>query len=398
MRIRCATLSHEAFISYDYDFGFLQLIGAKDQFSAYISENLHKIKGKNIYYFQDWFSLSYILLLLPDREDKYFFIGPFLDHFVSEEEMLQNAHLLPLPAGKLSKLKAFYQSIPVITEKHYLVTLLSAFGEAVWGSASEFELTNLNFSEIHFPTPVYSDDMDSEGRDLSVLMQHMEMRYRYENELMHLVSKGLVYRAENMLSLFSEYTIEQRAQDRVRDFKNYAIICNTLLRKAAESGGVHPFEINRISTDYAHLIENSLTEHKVKSAMLQMLRSYCRAVRKQRMRSYSLPIQKAIVFIESNLSGTLTLKTIAGEQNLNPSYLSDLFHRETGQTIVQFITEKRLDIASKLLEDTRLSIQSVAQMCGINDVNYFSKLFKKAYGISPIKHKLSLSKGKTPSV
>lgn len=108
------------------------------------------------------------------------------------------------------------------------MALLSALGETVWGSASEFELVCLNLCDIAFPAPEYSAVQESESGDLSVLIQHMEIRYQYENELMHLVSKGLVHRAENMLNQFSEYNIEQRAQDPLRNYKNYAVICNTL--------------------------------------------------------------------------------------------------------------------------------------------------------------------------
>lgn len=108
------------------------------------------------------------------------------------------------------------------------MALLSALGETIWGSASEFELVRLNLCDIAFPAPEYSAVQESESGDLSVLIQHMEIRYQYENELMHLVSKGLVHRAENMLNQFSEYNIEQRAQDPLRNYKNYAVICNTL--------------------------------------------------------------------------------------------------------------------------------------------------------------------------
>lgn len=397
MRIRTATLSEAAFISYDHDFGLRKIIGSENNAVSYIAENLHRIKKKTIYCFRDWFSFAYILLLLPGNENRYFFIGPFLDHPVHQDEMLEYANLSHLPASKLSKLKAYYQSVPVISDRAYLLTLLCTFGETVWGSASDFELVSLNLADIAFPAPEYSAVQESESGDLSVLIQHMEIRYQYENELMHLVSKGLVHRAENMLNQFSEYTIEQRAQDPLRNFKNYAVICNTLLRKACENGGVHPFDLNRISTDYAHVIESSLTPERVKDTMIEMLRSYCRAVRKHRLRSYSLPVQKVILFIENNLSAPLTLKSIAKEHNLNHSYLSDLFHRETGQTIIQYITEKRLDLAAKLLKDTHLSIQTVAQQCGINDVNYFSKLFKKAYNVSPRKHKMLLLSPKVPN-
>ncbi|MBQ6989418.1 MAG: helix-turn-helix transcriptional regulator, partial [Clostridia bacterium] len=67
----------------------------------------------------------------------------------------------------------------------------------------------------------------------------------------------------------------------------------------------------------------------------------------------------------------------------NASYLSDLFHRETGKTITEYVTELRMNHAAALLQKTTLQIQTVAQHCGISDVNYFSKLFKKQYLVTP---------------
>lgn len=385
MRIRTACLSKQAFSAFDHALGLKSLLGIGGDYERVISENLHLIESKKIYRFQDRFSLNYFILLLPGSTETFFFIGPFLSDSVTENQIMDIAENVHLPADRLNILKEFLLSVPVVSDQGCLFNMLIAFGELLWGGTGEFEFVHLNLADTGFPSPDFTGGEYTENADITLRMQRMDMRYQYENELMRLVSKGLFHRAEHMLSQFSEVTVEQRASDPVRNLKNYAVICNTLLRKASEQGGVHPFELNRISSDYAHFIENASSPHKIKHIMLQMLKTYCRAVRKQCIRSYSLPVQRAILYIENNLSGNLNLPSIAGEQNLNPCYLSDLFHRETGRTIVQFITEKRTELAAELLKDPSVSIQSVSQQCGMTDVNYFSKLFKKAYGVPPKK-------------
>ena len=94
-------------------------------------------------------------------------------------------------------------------------------------------------------------------------------------------------------------------------------------------------------------------------------------------------MQKTIIRIESDLAGDLSLKTLAEAQGINASYLSSLFKKETGKTVTDYVNEKRLQQAARLLATTRLQVQTVALHCGIQDVNYFSKMFKKHLGKTP---------------
>jgi len=84
-----------------------------------------------------------------------------------------------------------------------------------------------------------------------------------------------------------------------------------------------------------------------------------------------------VIQIDMGLGGDLSLKYLAQMQGINASYLSSLFRKETGQTITDYVNQKRMRMAMQLLGTTELQVQTVAQRCGIPDVNYFSKLFKK---------------------
>jgi YesN/AraC family two-component response regulator len=200
---------------------------------------------------------------------------------------------------------------------------------------------------------------------------------------MQIVSQGLSHRAEIMLSNFSKLAFDQRTADPIRNVKNYAIICNTLMRKAAESGGVHPIYLDSLSSDFAKRIENVTGVESAQALMSEMAHSYCRLVRKYAIRQYSPMVQKTVTYIGSNLSGDLSLSVLASTQNINASYLSSLFRKETGKTVTEYVNEKRMEAAAQLLRTTRLQIQTVAQHCGMSDVNYFSKLFKKHHEMTP---------------
>ena len=158
---------------------------------------------------------------------------------------------------------------------------------------------------------------------------------------------------------------------------------NTLMRKAAENGGVHPVYLDRMSSAFARKIELVTTTVAVVELMREMLRSYCRLVKKHAMKSYSPPVQKVIACIDSDLTADLSLHTLAAKLNLSAGYLSTLFRQETGQTLTDFVNQRRMRLAMQLLSTTTLQIQTIAQHCGILDVHYFTRMFKKYANRTP---------------
>ena len=97
------------------------------------------------------------------------------------------------------------------------------------------------------------------------------------------------------------------------------------------------------------------------------------------------------VHIDGNLTENLTLRSLAENFNVSPSYLSSLFRKETGYTLTDYINRRRVRHAMHLLKTTRLQVQTVAQHCGMMDVQYFSKIFKKVAGMTPKEYRNSVS-------
>lgn len=83
----------------------------------------------------------------------------------------------------------------------------------------------------------------------------------------------------------------------------------------------------------------------------------------------------------------LNILTLSRSVYLSPAYLSNLFKKETGQTIGQYITMVRIQMAKELLNDETLKLYQIAKACGYSNQNYFSKAFKKNVGINPSKYR-----------
>ena len=364
------------------DLGLRSFLGLESRLQETYSRMADEVKTNTVYQLTDEYLCSYIFFRLPGLvPETALLIGPFLSFEMERRQLMENCERLGISPRFYPQMESYYANIPVIRDKGPLFAAVNAFGEILWGGDSAFRIVDINRELTGRSFPV--DSRPDEQNNVLLRMQMMEQRYAYENEMMDIISKGMSHRAELMIAGVSGMTIESRHSDPVRNMKNYCIICNTLLRKAAERGGVHPLYLDEMSSDFARRIENILLLEQGQSLMADMIHDYCRLVRRYNMRDYSPMVQKAVACIEADFAGDLSLAGLAAMQNVNASYLSVQFRKETGKTLTEYIRDVRMDAAAYLLCNTRLQIQTVAQHCGISDVNYFSKVFKKHFGVVP---------------
>ncbi|MBQ8313393.1 MAG: helix-turn-helix transcriptional regulator [Clostridia bacterium] len=337
---------------------------------------------RTLYAIDDALLCHYNTLLLPDTSEV-LLIGPYLTQDVTEQTILHLMDKHRLPSGALPILTHYYQQLPVIiVNDTMMLGLINTLAETLWGGDCAFEteyLENTKLSEItHSEDPAYlSKIMDA--ADLKL----MEARYEAENRLMYAVSHGQTHQAQMMISRASEHVMEQRTMDSLRNIKNYGIILNVLLRKAAEEGSVHPLHIDQLSSTMARRLEQLRSPADALKLFSTMVHKYCLLVKNHSMKNYSQLVQHVILRIDADLTADLSLKSHADFLNVNPSYLSTLFKRETGMTLTDYVNRQRVEHGIFLLNATDMQIQTIAQYCGIPDVNYFTKTFKKFIGKTP---------------
>jgi len=360
------------------DLGLRQMLGLQPEHQPFIRDLLKDAKHNTVYRYTDRFFCSYFLLLLPDTPEA-LIAGPYTTFDVTGTFLLEKAEIMKIPPHFAPRLEQFYAQLPVISEVLPLLNVFTAFGEVLWGSSDAFRVEFIDATQ----PPIESVPRELPEALPLLDMQLMEERYHFENQLMEMVSRGQLHRVEAFTETLTSKMFESRVADPVRNLKNYCIICNTLLRKAAERGGVHPFYLDQISSDFAQRIETVHDQTVGLQLLPEMVRAYCRLVLKHSGDSYSPQVRKAVLLIESDLTRDLTLRAVAKELALSPSYLSALFKKETGKTFTEFVTQQRMLHGKRLLETTKLQVQTIAQYCGIPDVNYFSKCFKKHFGITP---------------
>lgn len=341
----------------------------------------------------DPFFCNYIFIPLPQCEiESVLVVGPYTKNAVAKKDISKVTHEYAFSQKITAEIQKYFSTVPYLNDDGMIMTLVNCLGEKLFGSLDGFTVLAKDIREISDISLIYKSDTAEKSDDPWLTVQMLERRYNAENELLSAVSQGLVHKAEMVFAnIKPSESLEPRIADPLRNAKNFMIITNTLLRKAAEQGSVHPLYIDGISSDFAKKIESLQTLSEADELFAYMVKKYCRLVNKHSQKKYSLLIQKVITRIDADISADLSLKTQADFLNVNPSYLSTLFKKETGKTLTEFVKIKRTEKAKHLLISTNMQIQNIAQNCGILDVNYFTKIFKKYTDKTPNEYRKSFN-------
>ena len=340
----------------------------------------------------DPFFCNYFFIPLPNNKKRTLLIvGPYTKKPVTTEEIRNRSEEYALSQSVQKEIENYFSAVPYIVDDGIITTLVNCLAECIYGSLDKYTIKNKSISELSDTSVFTKTDSLYKNDDPWMTVQLLERRYNAENSLIDAVSQGLLHKAEMIFTnIKPSKALESRIADPLRNAKNFMIILNTLLRKAAEQGSVHPLYIDSVSSDFAKKIEALQTLDEADELFAYMVKKYCRLVNKHSQKQYSLLIQKVITRIDADVTADLSLKTQSAFLEVNPSYLSGLFKKETGVTLTDYVNQKRIEKAKQLLTSTNMQIQTIALNCGILDVNYFTKIFKKYTKKTPNEYRKGL--------
>ena len=214
-------------------------------------------------------------------------------------------------------------------------------------------------------------------------LDRVMLMYDMEHRLMQAIATSNRALLDEFINTNLMAIADRHPENPLRSAKNLAIVVNTILRHAAESGGLHPFYIDNISRKYAILIEKARTRTEVSQLQFDMYEGYFNEVKNHVYQVNSPFIKQVIDYIQLNLDTPLTAGDIAEHFHVKPSNLANQFKHETGYTITEFMNKLRIEAACHYLKNTDLKISEVSEKIGYQDANYFTRTFKKIMDMSP---------------
>lgn len=301
------------------------------------------------------FELKFALFRVPDEKDTVFMIGPWTDGPRSEDSRRWAQKNLGKAGDEA--VQEYYNGVHTLSGDDF-ATAIYAVVSVMLGQEELRTQEVKEFLPFMFQPDIRYFTEPTFERDIPVAM--IEQRYQIENEMLEAVTQGDENAAILSIHQFGRFSLGDRFIGTLYREKSQFIIMNTLLRKAIEQNAVHPFYVDKISSSYA---------------------------RRYSLKGYSPTVQKVINHINLNLSEPHTLKSLAALCHISPSYLSSLFKQETGSTLIDYINTQRVKRAAQQLTTTDRSISEVAEEMGILDVNYFAKIFKRTFGMTPTRYR-----------
>jgi two-component system response regulator YesN len=201
-----------------------------------------------------------------------------------------------------------------------------------------------------------------------------------ENYLRHGVKDGFDEFFTAYLKPLSETALKSTL------IKNYIFVdvVLTTARLVSELGGeidkVIP-ELNSIET----ILSNVRSVEQLRGQTCKIISAAMAFRDSQSTGQYKKLIRLAKEYIDQHYADAeLTLNDVATHANLSPSHFSVVFSHETHQTFKEYLTETRINKAKELLRMTSLRSAAIAYQVGYHDPHYFSSVFKKNTGVSPL--------------
>ena len=122
--------------------------------------------------------------------------------------------------------------------------------------------------------------------------------------------------------------------------------------------------------------------------ILHYVEQECRS-EKQDIRPRNETVEQICAYLAANYQQKFSLTDVAARFYLSPYYLSRLFRRVTGQSIVDYINGRRIEAAQRLLESTDLNISAVAEQTGFASAAHFRRVFRETMGTGPLQYRKS---------
>ncbi|MCR5009061.1 MAG: AraC family transcriptional regulator [Oribacterium sp.] len=378
------------------DYGFRKRLFKDYDYNDYFGMLLRNSKEIKLYFYRDDFLLNYCFFEFPEElkeqyEAEYALIGPVIFGLVQESDISRIMKEHNLPVALTKDFSEFYNRVPTLPTHDFWVSLITPLIKTLFGNYNDYRFIDL-YSVMNSTEQDAAIDLNA--FDNSTSFEAIADRYDAEDRVLDAVAMGNVNDAIAYYRLFRQFNIAPRTPNEVRNHKNWMIILNTKLRVAVRRAKVHPYYIDELSRSFAISIENTNNTIQLQNLATTMLRKYAMLVSNHSTRDYSALIAKCTDQINLRYQEKLSLETLADFCNVTPGYLSAQFRKETGMTLTDYIHSVRIRRATLLLNSTDNTIQEIAEQCGFTDSNYFTRVFKKQKGISPVEYRKKIGNKK----
>lgn len=234
------------------------------------------------------------------------------------------------------------------------------------------------------------------GKDSIILYQDIKLFYRgmdfsiLESQQKALIQSVRTGNEANVKIALKEIQscINEHSMDG-ESLKNYYWnLINTINSIAVPARAKDDSGIEKVQTaNIYNIVERCKTINELNLFLEHISLSIASKVNSFNHRTINSTLQRAIDYINVHYQESITLNDTAEHTYVSTFYLSRMFTKELGKNFIDYLNEIRIEKAKEFLLNTNYKTYEVAEMVGVRDAHYFSKLFKKYTGVTPSEYK-----------
>lgn len=293
-----------------------------------------------------------------------------------------------LPIARYDEIASFLTAIPLYTYNQFLELLLFLHfilnGEKL-DLNEAFRLTDTKYQlEI--------GKQQAERAYTAREEQAQHGTYLFEQQMLSLVRQGDVIGLENFL-LRTAKTLNVKegklAETPLRQAKNLLIgLVVSVGKDAAIPGGMDIEETYQLIDTYTQECEKLQSEDSVKNLQYNMTMDFANRVAMQKSpRTISADTKQCLQYITTHINQPIGVSDVVAHSSHSRSSLLRHFKEETGMSVNDYITLRRMKEAASLLRYTDKSLGEISSYLCFSSQSYFQNVFKKHYGITPLQYR-----------
>jgi len=300
--------------------------------------------------------------------------GPVSTYKVTQHQIRSILQLLKQSMSRENEMMRWLHTLPTCRIKRFRETLsLIAYllDESMDGSAVP----------VSCPLSDFSKTVTSQ--DLSFINKIDDAT---ENLVIMAVESGNPAELDRLLRMYDENGEEflVLSDNVIRSFKNTFIMAVSIVSRAAMRGGLDYTTAVTVREKYLAQIEEMNQYQEIKRLILIMFFDYARRTEKtQKLPADSAVVARVCKYVQSHLHERILATDISENLHINNAYLCRHFKQKTGKALSEYITERKVQEAKRLLEYTDFSLVEISACLGFTSQQYFHTVFKKYGGITP---------------
>lgn len=231
--------------------------------------------------------------------------------------------------------------------------------------------------------------MDSMTKRLTYLeFVHRENNFHHHthrDELLQFqyIKDGDMRSVEESHRLFTSTGVGLLSDDPVKNCRYHFICSVTLATRAAIEGGMNENAAFNTSDLYIQTVDGISDVNKIVELHDEMIAFFTKQLAIIKKKKMSKPIEEVFDYVYNHLHCNFGGRELSAATNLNYSYLSTLFKKETGISISEYVMQKRMEAAENMLLYSDYQLSEIGEILAFSSYSHFAKAFRKYHSMSP---------------